>query len=219
MIKSHYIVLDNETGGLDKDKNPITQFAAVILDAFTLKELDRFETFVKPYDDLIIEPEALKKTMVSMSDINNGMDKKTFCKTLWNFLTQWQVKSRYKDQGRLVPVGHNWPFDEGFLEYILGSVGKDLYEVIHEQPLDTWPIAKLAFGLNGDTKLNLTAATGYAKIKLTDAHGAMNDVEATAKLLRWFMKKLRSDGGDVISQEGNERKRGVEFFEFKCGAK
>ena len=38
MQKSNYIVFDCETGGLDESKNPITQYAAVILDGKTLKE-------------------------------------------------------------------------------------------------------------------------------------------------------------------------------------
>ena len=53
MIKSDYIVFDVETGGLDETKNPMTQYAAVILDGCTLKEIDRFETFLKPYGGLI----------------------------------------------------------------------------------------------------------------------------------------------------------------------
>ena len=121
MIKSNYIVHDAETGGLDENKNPITQYAVVVLDGRTLKEIDRWETFVKP---------------------------------------------------------------------------------------------------QGDEKINLGACCERAKIKLTDAHGAMNDVEATADLLRWFMKKLRAKKGEGVADELlSGRARGNEFFEFKCGAK
>lgn len=67
MIKSNYIVHDCETGGLDENLNPITQYAAIVLDYKTLKEVDRWETFVKPYNNLVIEQEALDRTMVSMS--------------------------------------------------------------------------------------------------------------------------------------------------------
>ena len=78
MIKSNYIVFDCETGGLDETKNPITQYAAVILDGKTLKEKDRFETFIKPYNDLVIEKQALEHTMVTMSDVNSGISVKKF---------------------------------------------------------------------------------------------------------------------------------------------
>ena len=39
MIQSFYEVYDTETGGLDPKKNPITQFACVVLDYKTLKEI------------------------------------------------------------------------------------------------------------------------------------------------------------------------------------
>ena len=58
-----------------------------------------------------------------------------------------------------------------------------------------------------------------AKINLTDAHGAMNDVEATAELFRFFMKKLRAKKGGVLDDDEEIRARGQKFFEFKCGVK
>ena len=82
MIRSNFIVNDCETGGLDFAKNPITQYACVILDSYTLKEIDRFETFVRPYDDLEIEKDALEHTMVTMSDIKDGISRKKLYKTL-----------------------------------------------------------------------------------------------------------------------------------------
>ena len=50
----------------------------------------------------------------------------------------------------------------------------------------------MTWGITGEEKLNLGACCERAKIKLTDAHGAMNDVVATAELFRWYMKKLRA---------------------------
>ena len=52
MNANFIIVHDCETGGLDPDENPITQYAAVILDPLTLDEVDRYETYVQPYCDL-----------------------------------------------------------------------------------------------------------------------------------------------------------------------
>ena len=58
MKRSPYLVMDTETGGLDPAQNPITSFAAVVLDFNTLKEVDRWETYVKPYNDLQITKES-----------------------------------------------------------------------------------------------------------------------------------------------------------------
>ena len=220
MQKSNYIVFDCETGGLDESKNPITQYAAVILDGKTLKEIDRWETFVKPYADLVIEQEALDRTMVSMSDINSGLNVKEFIATATEFWEAHRVKTKKREMGRLVPVGHNVQFDIRFINWVLDFEKKrDMFEWHHPNFIDTYPLAKLAFGIKGDEKLNLGASCGNAKIKLTDAHGAMNDVEATADLLRWYMRKLRAKKGDSVNESNQGRAKGNEFFEFKCGAK
>lgn len=220
MIKSDYIVFDCETGGLDETKNPITQYAAVILDGSTLKEKDRWETFVKPYGDLIIEQQALDGTMVTMSDINKGLTIKEFISTAIEFWETHRAKTKKREMGRLVPVGHNVTFDNRFLNYALAFENKpNVLEWMYPNIVDTFPLAKLTWGLTGEEKLNLTACSERAKIRLTDAHGAMNDVEATADLLRWYVKKLRSKKGDAVEEVVKGRAKGSEFFEFKCGAK
>ena len=219
MHKSFYLVHDCETGGLDFTKNPITQYACVILDPFTLKEVDRYETFVKPYDDLVVEKQALEHTMVSMSDIKNGITRKKLYETLKTLYTNYQVKGKYKDANRIVSVGHNVPFDHGFIEYVFQSQGDSMWNYFQPNFVDTLVLAKLAWGLTGDEKLNLTACSERAKIKLSDAHGAMNDVEATANLLRYFAKKMRSGKNEAAVAESSKRERGQKFFEFACGAK
>lgn len=220
MIKSNYIVFDCETGGLYEDKNPITQYAAVILDGKTLKEIDRWETFVKPYADLVIEQEALDRTMVSMSDINSGLNVKEFIATATEFWEAHRVKTKKREMGRLVPVGHNIPFDNRMLNWALNYLKKpNVEEWMFPNIIDTFPLAKLAFGINGEEKINLGASCTAAKIKLTDAHGAMNDVEATADLLRWYMRKLRAKKVEGAAEATQGRAKGDEFFEFKCGAK
>lgn len=219
MIKSNYIVHDCETGGLDENLNPITQYAAIVLDYKTLKEVDRWETFVKPYNNLVIEQEALDRTMVSMSDINKGMVLKDFVATATEFWENHRAKSKKKEMGRLISVGHNIPFDHRMLSYALNLRSKDFWFYIYDNFIDTYPLSKLAFGLNGDEKINLGATCERAKIRLTDAHGAMNDVEANADLFRWFAKKLRAKKGEGAVEASDGRAKGAEFFEFKCGAK
>lgn len=219
MIKSNYIVYDCETGGLDETKNPITQYACIVLDFKTLKEIDRFETYIRPYNNLVIEKEALEHTMVSMADIRRGITIENFVEVLFEFNKMHQAKGKFKDANRLVPVGHNISFDNRFLSYACNLCGKNYYEYIHENFIDTMPLAKMTWGLEGNEKIRLSDCIERANLKITDAHGAMNDVEATADLLRWFIKKLRSKKGAAETAEQEMRARGREFFEFKCGAK
>jgi DNA polymerase III alpha subunit (gram-positive type) len=218
MIKANYIVYDTETGGLDNEKNPITQFACVVLDYKTLKEIDRWETFIKPYNDLIIEKEALEHTMVSMSDINNGISLKKFIKTASLFMDEHRGKTKIKEAGRLVPVGHNITFDNNMLDYAFNLEGKSLYDFVQPNFIDTMTLAKLTWGLSGNEKIRLSDCCERAKIRLTDAHGAMNDVEATADLFRFYMKRLRNNksvGGE--DTDSGKREKGQKFFEFSCG--
>lgn len=217
MNKSNYIVYDCETGGLDERKNPITQYACIVLDGQNLKELDRFETYIQPYNDLTIDRKALESTMVSMSDVNEGITLENFVDVLIEFYELHQVQSRFKDAGRLVPVGHNIPFDNRFLDYAFCLQKKNYWAWVHENFIDTMTLGKMAWGVNGNEKLRLVDCIGRAKLTLTDAHGAMNDVESTVDLFRWYVKKLRSKGN--LSLDGSDRPRGSEFFEFKCKAK
>ena len=119
----------------------------------------------------------------------------------------------------LITVGHNIVFDHRFLGYALNIFKKDLWFYLYDNFIDTWPLAKMTYGLTGEEKLNLTASCERSKIKLTDAHGAMNDVEANADLFRFFAKKLRSKKGEGVVEEATKRTRGLEFFQFKCGGK
>lgn len=220
MIRSNYIVFDCETGGLDETKNPITQYACVILDGRTLKEIDRWETYVKPYGGLTIEKQAIEHTMVTMSDINKGMDIKAFVATATEFWENHRIKAKTREMGRLVPVGHNIPFDIRFLNFALSLEKKaNITEWMYPNFIDTYPLAKMTWGISGDEKLNLGASCENAKVKLVNAHGAMNDVEATADLLRFFVKKLRAKRGSQSETSSGDRPRGAEFFEFKCGVK
>ncbi len=219
MIRSNYIVFDVETGGLDETKNPITQYAAVVLDGKTLKEIDRWETFIQPYGDLVIEQKALEHTMVKMSDVNKGLTVQKFIDTAIAFWEQYMVRGRTREQGRLIPVGHNVTFDLRFINYALAFCGKPNVEYwMYPNFIDTLVLSKLSFGVKGDEKINLGAVCTLTKIKLTDAHGAMNDTLATAQLLRYYMHQLRRTNSSGKNIE-DERPQGMEFFEFKCAKK
>ena len=215
MLRSFYCVCDCETGGLDRFQNPITQAACIILEPKNLEEVDRWETFIRPYNDLVIEQEALEHTMVSMSDIRKGITLKEFVKTAKVFWGKYQAKAK-GNAGRMVFVGHNAPFDMGFLEVACELEGVDFYDFFHRNAVDTMVLAKMMWGINGNEKLRLSDCSQRLGLTLTDAHGAMNDTEVTADVFRFFTKKLRTKRGSALESNIADRKRGQEFFEFKC---
>lgn len=219
MNANFIIVHDCETGGLDPDENPITQYAAVILDPLTLDEVDRYETYVQPYCELEIDPQAIAATQVEMSDIKRGIPLDQFVKEVTFLYKSYQLKHTAKGAGRLISVGHNVQFDHGFLEYALGVKGINFWDYIMPNFIDTMTLAQLTWEKAfPKEKINLSNCVKIAKLDLTDAHGAMNDVEATADLFRYFTNKLRKRGS-FLDQDDDKPLKKKEFFEFRCGQK
>lgn len=207
------MVYDCETGGLNPNENPITQFATIVLDYKTLKEVDRWETYIQPYNDLKITEESIKASNVTMSDINKGITHKEFVKALTGFIKV--NRKTQKEIGRLISVGHNVSFDNGFIDYALKLSGGGISEHFHPSSIDTLILAKMVWGIDGNEKLTLGSCCDRVGIPLIGAHGAMVDTEATAELFRYFVKKMRSSKGGK-NDDRAERKKGREFFEFKC---
>lgn len=217
MKKSNYIVFDVETGGLEPEKNPITQYSAVILEPYNLTEIDRYDTFIKPYNNLKIEEKALSGTMVKMSDIKSGISVEDFVNTVVEFWRQNCVNNTAS--GRLIPVGHNVTFDIGFVSCALQYVNlkNDFWKYNFPNLVDTMMLGKMLWNKTGDEKFNLGECCSRASIVLVDAHGSMNDVEATADLFRYYQRRMRNGDNSVVKVRN--RKQGQEFFEFKCAGK
>lgn len=216
-MRSNFCVFDVETGGLDPEKNPITEFAAVILEYGTLKQVSEFSTYVKPYAGLEIEQVALDKTMVTASRMNKGMELEDFIPAMEEFLSE-HIGSK---KNLLIGVGHNVGFDVSFLNKAFKLAGKkyNMDKYFQTQYIDTLQLSHLTWTIKGDEKLFLQKVCEDAGVKLTDAHGAMNDVYATADLLRYFTKNLRGiEGRKKLSTAKPKRETGLKFFEFSCGA-
>jgi DNA polymerase III epsilon subunit-like protein len=208
MKQADFIIFDCETGGFDYEKNPITQIALLTIDGKTLEEKDRFETYIKPYDDLVITKDALNITGLKMSDIQKGLDKKEAVDVLMKYFKKNVVNNRREN--RPVLVGHNVQFDIGFIFYLFESCKKDLFSFVSDSSLCTMVQAKMCFP---DTdSLKLEKVCEQAGIKLNDAHKAMNDVIATTELFRYFTSKLRSSGG--TSKVNIENKKSRLKFQF-----
>lgn len=205
-MKGYMMVLDCETGGLNKNKNPITQFAGIIIDE-NFKEINRWNTFVRPYKNLVIEKKALELTMVTMSQINKGIALEDFVKMLIEFAKQARTGG-----GRFVYMptitGHNVSFDIAFLRKAFEFCGQDLSEHFDSNNgeivrKDTQEIAELKWPKfkHDDASANykLTTCCKNMGIKLNDAHGAMNDTVATWKLLKAFSDDLSTDKAKFVT--------------------
>lgn len=213
-MKGNFIVLDCETGGLKAVENPITQIALMGVDAKTGKEIGRYETYIKPYNDFRVDPEALSKTMVDINDVMRGADFKVVVKNIIEFckkvaggkLGQWTSP---------IIVGHNVPFDIAFIEVLFYLADKKMSDcfahnngiVYHrdtqQMARDFWP---------NETSIKLESCCDRAGIRLVDAHGAMNDVIATKKLFDWYLARIRGSSGAVPQTEDTSLTNHRKFF-------
>lgn len=210
MKNANFIIYDCETGGLDAEKNPITQIAMLAIDGKTLKEINRFETFVKPYNDLVITKDALDATGLKISDIKNGLEIKKVVRLIEIFIKE--VNPNNHPANRSILVGHNVQFDNQFLNYAFNLVNKDLSKIVSPTSIDTMALAKLAFPKIDS--LSLGSVAEKIGVDLIDAHKAMNDVLATAKVFKKFINRLRSENTHEMTEDDEAEKRIRNHFPF-----
>lgn len=201
--KQPYLIIDCETGGLSEYNNPITEIAMIAVDKLTFKELNRWETFVRPYADLKIEKQALQATGITMDMINSGKQLKNMVEMMIKFLESITPKF---DKGNNYPIiiGHNPLFDIRFIVKAFEFVDKQLYDYVSsshedgEKPkggmisyLDTCQLSREIWNDGGRfTLTHCCQRIGYNHI---DSHRAMPDVIATLRLLEFIMKRMRMD--------------------------
>lgn len=185
-----FIVADFETGGLSAEKNPAVEIAVVVLDN-NCKEIQRYESLIKPYGDFIIEQQALQANGLTLNEINGGKDVKAVVNDL---ITLFTPLKKYQKFVKPILVGHNIAkFDIKFFKQIFEFCNKNLYEYVDEYLFDTQYHARFKWGQNNQIE-NFKLGTCCTKvgIELTNAHRAMADTEATAKLLTYFINDSRS---------------------------
>lgn len=210
MRKANYVVFDCETGGFNDEENPITQIAMLTLDGTTLKEIDRYETFIKPYNDLKIGKKALEITGLSMTDINNGLRSAFAVAAISKFLKK--AKGGNHPSLKPVLVGHNVPFDIGFLSYLFKYKKKDLEDFVSKTHMDTMALTKMFNPKISSLKLGICCEE--VGIDLPDAHKAMNDALATADLFRIYVKKLRNSKATVEVESNKQKEKSRVKFQF-----
>lgn len=190
-------MFDCETGGLDETANPITEIALVNFDLDTYKVNWEYQTFVQPYNDLVIDPIVYQKTLVTEKDVLNGITSKELVKQLIKLFKQSNT-SNGKNQGNTIMAGHNViAFDRRFIEYLFLTETEDIYDYISREFHDTLVDARRLWRGEND-KHNLGACCKRINYDLTGAHGAMNDTRATFELYRYLTNRLRSNDSSVI---------------------
>lgn len=206
MKKSNYIIFDCETGGFSEKENPITQIALLCIDD-KLNEVDRFETFIAPYNDLKITSGALQTTGLKMSDINNGVTSKKAVELITTFFKSNMSKNH--PAFRPVIIGHNVAFDIKFVSELFRLHKKDFADIRNDNPIDTQTLMKMY--KPNISSLKLEVCCSEVGIELPDAHKAMNDVIATVDLFRALTKRLRTNKSKNSDDDSEQKKSRVKF--------
>lgn len=224
MKYSNYFCFDVETGGLDSQKNPITNIALIIVDSKTLEEKARWYTFVKPYADLIIEKKAIEGTLVKMSDIKKGIRVEEMVDKIIKIALSGddiikQKNGKYADMYKLVFLGHNVTFDIAFLMKAFEIANKEkqflnIFSHNNNIPnyVDTMKMMKVKIdGMSEKQSLSLTNCCKIVGIDLVDAHGALPDTIATYQLFKHITLEARGNKGKAIKVI---EKKAREIFQF-----
>lgn len=220
-MKNNLLICDCETGDVDEQKSPITQITMEVIDPIHFETIHYFETFVQPYNNLIITPEALKRSRVTMQQINAGVPAKVLVK---NLIEVFKIANK-SGKGATMPyfVGHNFEFDMKFLVYLFRYMQKNLFDFVHGTFYDTLFLMKLIEGNSlkstESQKYTLTACCDRMGIELRNAHGAAADVQATKLLFAKQINRMRNvNSTNATSNTSNSNThashRTKPFFEF-----
>lgn len=191
----NWISCDCETGGLPNTKLKafydfaLTEVAFVVVSQ-ELEIIDQASWLIKPYKEgLVYDPRAAEASGITKQMcIEEGRDLVECQKEMAAFL------KKYKYGGKLpVMFGHNFvKFDAAFMIGAFEFCKDDLMKYVNPEPEDTMKWARMAWTTSDNYKLGTCCSN--AGVTLKDAHRALTDTIATAKLWVYFQKLLRGQG-------------------------
>ena len=191
-----YATFDLETGGLAADKNPVLEIAIVVMN-HELEEIGEYTSLIKPYGDLVIQPQALQANGLTLEQLQNAPDSGVVAKEIAAFLKKFKV-------GKDKPVlcGHNIDkFDIPFLDNYLAAHKVKLADLVNTDfTIDTMWWSRIKWTESPNYKLG--TCVQRLGIELVNAHRAVADTRANHQMVKQFLKLLRGQG----SVEGGDNK-------------
>lgn len=213
--QSNIIVYDLETGGFTPGVHGVCEVAMIALDMGSLQEIGRYEAIIQPYSTLEGQPlkyedSAFKVNGLSLNKITKaGKPAKEVAKEIAQF-----ARSMKNGTKKPILAGHNIDkFDNPHLDDFMYNNKIDVTKFFENDSIDTLKWARFKWAGDPEmTKFNLGVCCNKLGIRLIDAHSAMPDTEANAKLLIQFLKSLRGDGSVELLEE--DRYRDTHKFSF-----
>jgi DNA polymerase III epsilon subunit-like protein len=202
-----YIPFDTETGGLDpKTSDLLTIYMAVMDENF--KILDEVDLKVKPDGGRlpVCEAGALKVNKIDVAKHLADPTTVTYSEAKEKIVTM--LKKHLRKTGRysnLVPLGHNVPFDVGYLQHhILPKEEWD--KILHYRTVDTNPIVGFLKDAGWFPRElgNLGSVVEYLGVPVRAAHNAKEDTLMCVdcyKAMLSLMNSKKESGGQSQQQD------------------
>ena len=194
----HIIIYDLETGGLNKDKHPITQIAAMAVRLEDMKVMDEFEA------KILFKPENAEKEALKINSYDPDLWEKeaksprTIGQAFDSFCGPYQYWFLSKKGNRVSTTfgcGHNSErFDSPFLHAWYNRLR--MWCPMGFKGLDTMQMAltlemtRNDISFNGDHKLSNVANVLGIDFDSENLHDAMDDVRLTAKVFKELFRRL-----------------------------
>ena len=192
---SKVIIIDVETGGLYPNKNPMLQLSGIIeIDG---EEKQRFDYFVQPFRDQVLEDAALKVNGFSREEIGSEdsifqdplLVYENFINVLSNYVNKFDKKDKF------FFVGYNsHTFDMGFVREFFKKCG-DTYGIgswFFYPSIDMMLIMASHLMIERSSMTNFKLPTVCKACNIivdpTRLHDSMYDVELTRDLFKLLKK-------------------------------
>ncbi|MFD2171314.1 PolC-type DNA polymerase III [Tumebacillus lipolyticus] len=176
---TEWVVFDTETTGLNAAENTIIEIAAVKM---------RGREIIEEWTELVDPEVQISAKITELTRITNDMVKGK--RKLHEVLPDFKAFV-----GDAVLVAHNAEFDLGFLKACAKRVGMEPWQNI---VLDTLPLARKIYPHERNYRLG-TIAKKF-DVDLVNAHRALDDTVALAKIYQFMLKDMADKGYATLSQ-------------------
>lgn len=190
------VIIDVETGGVDPKHDALLELAAITvsMDEAGMLLIDRtYHYHIEPFVGANLDPASLAFNKIDpYHPFRFAISEKEVLKALFS-----EISSECKTKGcsRAVVVAHNAWFDHHFLNAAIQRTKMTKHPFHRFTSFDTATLAGLAFG---QTVLSKALSAAKIPFNAEEAHSALYDASATAKLFCEIVNRWQLLSGEMF---------------------
>lgn len=174
------VVVDVETGGFDNRKDALLELAATLLRIDEKGEISRHRTYswhIEPFPNANMDPKSLEVNGIKpFSPLRMAVPED---KAMNEFFKIVRREVKVNRCNRAILVGHNAPFDLGFVHSAANRIGCKRNPFHPFSTLDTVTLGAVVYGQTVLARIAQAAGMGWDS---EQAHSAVYDTEKTADI-------------------------------------